>query len=195
MSSSQWQPSVFQFGISFRTRQGQAPLGWLACLWLRIYEQHFGPSVGLAHPRLCTKPQIFEVFLEQGKMWTEATEEEEKLGFNPDVRVERTIGMPEREPALRVMPRDYSDSYFDGRDLYADDSYRLTRIQPDGTTFVVSYGGHGDSERYLVNDEYVFVNYDALCPVRLPRKFHTCGLPGSENPEAILPWGREDYRL
>ena len=31
-SSSQWQPSVFQFGISFRTRQGQAPLGWLACL-------------------------------------------------------------------------------------------------------------------------------------------------------------------
>lgn len=141
------------------------------------------------------KTKIFEVFLEQGKMWTEATEEEKKLGINPDVRVERTIGMPEREPALRIMPRDHSDSYFDGRDLYADDSYRLTRIQPDGTKFVVSYGGHGDSGRYLVNDEYVFVNYDALCPVRLPRKFHTCELPGSENPEAILPWGREDYRL
>lgn len=141
------------------------------------------------------KTKIFEVFLEQGKMWTEATEEEKKLGYSPNVRVERTIGMPEREPALRVMPRDRSDSYFDGRDLYADDTYRLTRIQPDGTKSVVSYGLHGDSKRYLVNNEYVFVNYDALCPVRLPRKFHTCELPGFENPEAICPWGRTDYRL
>ena len=48
-----------QYSISFRTRQGRVPPGWLALPLAQNLRAAFYSIRRPAHPRLCTKPQIY----------------------------------------------------------------------------------------------------------------------------------------
>ncbi len=87
--------------------------------------------------------------------------------------------------------------YFDGIDKYVSLFYtELHRIDSKGNKQELNGGtGHGETQKFLVNDYYIFVNYDAEVAVRLPRKFTGREVDGCNNPEAELIFGDMDYRL
>lgn len=165
--------------------------------------------------------KIHEIFLDKGVMWTEVTEgEADRFGIDKDMWICRALGEPKEERFLTykntgkpvVWKLNASDrpNYFDGKVAYKADSYSsLKRITPDGRKILLYFGGHGECQKIVVSDKYLYGNFDAVVPVRVPKLFHqpentsavaiedydTRGMKGLLNPEAEAIWGPRDIRF
>lgn len=150
--------------------------------------------------------EIMLVDLKYNIMWTTLTEAE-RIACEASEQdwVARPLGEPEEFRYLTCTnaPELFKNAgahdgkyYFDGIDKYVAPSYsRLYRVDEDGNKQELSDGsGHGETETFLVNSDYIFVNYDAQGAVSLPRKFQGRTVEGYSNPEAKLIF-RDNYRL
>lgn len=151
------------------------------------------------------------VNLKQQVMWTEMTEKElEKLGLlGKKVYVARRLEPIQQNvyctwksnhaPAIFIMQDKYDsldDCYFDGANYYKSPHYsELVRFNRDGEKFVLGPMGHGETQKIVVGEKYLYVNYDASMPVRLPRKFKSIQASAEKNQDALKLWGNHDYRL
>lgn len=90
----------------------------------------------------------------------------------------------------------FDSCYFDGTDYYESPHYsQLDRTNLRGERFVLGPMGHGETQKIVVSDKFLYVNYDASMPVRLPRKFKSAQLSAEQNLQALDLWGKNDYRL
>jgi len=99
-------------------------------------------------------------------------------------------------PLSLDMNKMHIKKYFDGKDMYCMESSRkMLRFDGNGSKYMINIPlKHGGREKFLVNDTYIFINYDAEDTVRLPRRFSTTEVCGRDNPEATLIFG-DDYVL
>ena len=89
-----------------------------------------------------------------------------------------------------------SISYLDGSVCYRGYGHRIDRCDRDGTEHVLGATGHGECEKILVTDKWLYINYDAYDLVRLPKAFSECKELASHNPEAFFLFGQhQDFRM
>lgn len=173
---------------------------------LMIINEELVVSVGASFYLNAPYVKVRQIDLKKNIMWTTLTEHEQKLLHATKYdwvtrELSETLIELHNEKSAAQIYRNVDDTsqilYFDGKDLYGAEHYsRLYRSDIDGNKYEVNGGdGHGEADRILVNDSYVFVSYDALHAVRLPRKFNGFQGYGHKNPEAELIFGEQDYRL
>lgn len=104
----------------------------------------------------------------------------------------------DKSPAVWNVPRSYHFSYFDGVVCYETPHYsQLVRYDRQGAAYELLAGdGHGETEKILVTDKWLYVNYDAYDMLRLPKAFSAFKGYASENPEAFFLFGQhQDFRM
>lgn len=207
--------------VVFRLWSQNAPekSGWY--VWRRVGES----LVFLNRARRADSPwpaiEIRRIFLDQKVMWTEVTEKEAaQYGIDPQDWICRSLGEPKegkfgvykdtRKPVTWRGISRCAINYFDGKVAYSASSYsQLKRISRDGSEIMLYSGGHGECEKFVVSDKYLYGNFDALVPVRVPKLFRqpentsavasldieTGGMKDLVNPEAEAIWGTKDIRF
>lgn len=172
-----------------------------------IYSIYGGEEQKIGQPSI----EIKSINLKKGVMWTRLTERERNyLGIeSKGVLIARSIGQPvegryrvyknTKTPVTFTLPSSYCRldyCYFDGNDYYEAPHYsHLKRSDRQGGVFNLGPMGHGETRKIAVSEKYLYVNYDASMPVRLPRKFSESRERAEENVEAFKLWGNNDYRL
>ena len=146
--------------------------------------------------------EIYMVDLKKNFLWTTLTAREGKK-WNAEIidLVARPLTDPEegvvyvnktsRTPIIfrsSIEEFRHGDWYFDGEDLYIGEyDAHLMRIDKESVRYRVGNPQiylHGDAKNFIVSNSYVYVDYDGVDTVRLPRKFHESKQSGRDNPEA-----------
>lgn len=163
--------------------------------------------------------EIHRIFLDKKVMWTEVTAREAaKYGISGGW-ICRPLGEPKEgsflvykdssKPVLWGVSMHSDLRYFDGRAAYEVPHYgTMKRIQADGSEITLYSGGHGECDGFVVSDKYLYGNFDAVMPVRVPKLFRQPEVTGCvairdyetgdvtiHNPEAEAIWGTEDIRF
>ena len=104
----------------------------------------------------------------------------------------------DRQPAVWPIDCDAADFYFDGSVYYAvPSSTQIYRYDRFGNRYVLGEKrGMGVCQNLLVTDKWLYVNYDSLDMVRLPKLFSACYDTSKDNPEALPVFGENrNFRM
>ncbi len=90
-----------------------------------------------------------------------------------------------------------SSYYFDGIVFYHIPHYsKIVRSDWKGTKYCLGGTGHGECDKIIVTDKWLYINYDAYDMVRLPKRFNEFIGEASDNPEAFFIFGKgKDFRM
>ena len=154
--------------------------------------------------------ELLGIDLAKNRLLTTVTEyEAQRLGVSKQAIAFRSLKEDPKEghmlrysadksPAVWNVPRSYHFSYFDGVVCYETPHYsQLVRYDRQGAAYELLAGdGHGETEKILVTDKWLYVNYDAYDMLRLPKAFSAFKGYASENPEAFFLFGEhQDFRM
>ena len=183
-------------------------------LWY-IHDKITGEQTKITAPQDPQSPwvtliELLGIDLAKNRLLTTVTEyEAQRLGVSKQAIAFRSLKedpkdghmlrySADKSPAVWNVPRSYHFSYFDGVVCYETPHYsQLVRYDRQGAAYELLAGdGHGETEKILVTDKWLYVNYDAYDMLRLPKAFSAFKGYASENPEAFFLFGQhQDFRM
>lgn len=176
-----------------RTAKADQESGWL------FYHLFEGTTTFI--PETVVSVKMMDI--SKGIMWTSITDREAAaLGIYDAVQarkiwIARRIE-PVKEGAYLVYKKSgkpviwntggHPIGYFDGEVMYTCHYYwELLRIEKNGeTSRLGGLGKHGECNKITVSKKYLYLNFDARFPVRLPKRFSEFEGIAEDNPEAVL---------
>jgi len=149
--------------------------------------------------------QIKMINIDKNTMWTSVTQREKQLwGLDAydHCIVARVLEQPvegrcrtyktDNKPAIWKY-KGWRYDYFDGSVMYeSKHTYRLVRYDKNGNEYELSGGGHGEAGKFAVSPKYIYVNYDAIVPVKLPKAFDACDKLAENNPQSDFIFGKKN---
>lgn len=182
------------------------------CIFWYIWNKKTGEQNTITVPMRTDKTwlpmlDIYSVDLIKNVMYTTLTEgEAQQLGKSCESIAIRSIADPvegrfltiktDGSPAIWTIPKQ-SDYYFDTKVFYQINNYwEITRCNRAGTQYRLACDGHGECDKIIVTDKWLYINYDAYDMVRLPKIFKEYIGYAKDNPEAFFIFGKgQDFRM